>query len=71
MPGPRIAVQIVEAHAKPRPDRIEVDVPHQFQPVALLFDQGRFEAVLKQMATAPVPLVEELDVAAQQSLHEP
>ena len=56
--GPRKAVQLWQSGHQTRPQRVEMNVAEQLQQIGLGFDQKRLEAVLEDVAGAPVPPVE-------------
>src|SRR4030043_62612 len=53
------------------PQRIQMDIPDQFQQIPILFTDDRFIPVLEEMAYPPMPPVEPHGITCEQPAHEP
>ncbi len=63
-------VQFSEGFDDSRPQRIQMNVAHQFQKIDVFLTKNRFIAVLEQMAASVASPVEASGIAAQQSSHD-
>jgi hypothetical protein len=52
------------------PDRVEMDIPHQFQEVGILFGDDALIAILKEVPFAGVAAVMPNSVSSQQAAHD-
>ncbi len=70
MPGPSVAVEGGKIRHEPGPQRIEMDVAHQFEQVGILLADDRFVAVLKKVPRALMAAIEIEGIAGEKSAHE-
>ena len=70
VPRPRVPVQAGQGLDDSGPQRIEMDVPGEFEEVRLLLHHNRAVAILKQVALSMVAPVEGTGIAGEQATHE-
>jgi hypothetical protein len=70
MPRPGIAVQSIHITNCPGPQRIEVDIPDQFQKIRFFLAYDGFVTVLKEMPNPAMPQVKGYSIPGQQPPHE-
>ena len=69
--GPGVPVQRAEIGDDRRPERVQVEVAHEFEEVRLLLHHDGLVAVLEEMARALVAAVEGAGVAGEEAPHAP
>jgi hypothetical protein len=66
---PGVAVEGAEIGDHPRPERIQVDVPHKFEQIRFLLHHDRLIAILEEMANTLMAPVEGARVAREERSH--
>jgi cytochrome c biogenesis protein ResB len=70
MAAPRIVIEFRHVLDQACPQRIQVNIPYQFQEIWLFFADYGFVAILEKMPGTPVALVKGDSVAGKQPTHE-
>ena len=70
MAGIGIGIEEIEVLNDPGAERIEMNVPNQFEQVRFLFAENGFIAVLEKMAGSFVTLVERHGIAGKKASHD-
>ena len=67
---PLIPVQFGQVGHESRPDRIQMDVTHEFSEIGVLLADNGLVAILEQVAIPLVPPIEVDGMAGEQASHE-
>jgi hypothetical protein len=66
---PWVPIQVIQSVHRPRPNRIQMNVAHEFQQIRILLDQNRFVTVLKQMPPTSVAPVKPHRITGEEPAH--
>ena len=70
VPSPGVFIQFFDVSRQPRSQRVQMDVPDQFQEIRIFLTYNGFVSVLKKVANSSMALVEGNGISGHKPTHD-